>query len=591
MLKRRIILISLMQLLISRTAMISNMITSALINDLDVVWFPAPRLDSPSVFAKILDEKRGGHWSITFQGAVSSISPKYIEGTNVLRTTVRSEKGEINVIDFMPIGMPAIMRIINAPNDAEYKTEFKPVMNYGLVEPYVSIMRNGAQFINPLDGGLMELIILEGNCSKLSDETWRCIGPAKLLGHYARSVKTSILGGGKSVVYSMIGEALNKVMQYWSNKNVKKDNGLYSSSITFLLSMVHRFTGGIAASPTTSLPEIIGEGRNWDYRFVWVRDSSLAAKALIEEGYIVDGRGALNFLLSVVEPTAKPFDHPFYGVDGSPPGDEEEIPWLSGYGGSRPVRIGNAASTQLQLDIEGWFMDALYAYYATTRDDVYIRNYWWVIEATAEWCSKSYMLPDAGMWEERGEARHYTHSKVMMWVALDRAAKLAIELGFKDEGSEWRAKSIELREYILSNQPNMFTKYFGSRDVDSALLALPLYGFIDSTDNRFIATLQGIERELVKDGLVLRYARDFLGPVKHPFILTSEWLAMVYGLMGRKIEGINIIRKIEKCRSIVNLLGEHLDTETCEPRGNYPHIFSHAGYLIARKSLGLNIIE
>ena len=204
--------------------MISNMITSALINDLDIVWFPAPRLDSPSVFARILDEKRGGHWNITFQEPVSSISSKYIEGTNVLQTIVKSEKGEINVIDFMPIGMPAIMRIINAPGYIEYRTEFKPVMNYGLGEPYMLVMRNGAQFINPLDGGLMELIILEGNCSKLSDDTWKCIGPAKLLGHYARSIKTSILGGGKNVVYSMIGEALDKVMQYWSNKNVKKDN-------------------------------------------------------------------------------------------------------------------------------------------------------------------------------------------------------------------------------------------------------------------------------------------------------------------------------------------------------------------------------
>ncbi|GGP21339.1 glycoside hydrolase [Thermocladium modestius] len=572
-----------MSIKLSRTALISNMMTSALIADLDVVWFPAPRLDSPSVFARLLDEERGGHWGIAFDGEV--VSTRYVAGTNVLETRVRAGEGEVRVLDFMPIGMPAIMRIVEAPSGLAYETVFDPAMRYGLVKPYRLDSKNGAQFVNPLNKELMEFIVLEGNCSPLGGNAWRCRGPAKFIGHYARSVGNSILGGGKSIVYSMLGEALDKVLEFWRVKEVKGGAGLRSSSIVLLLSMIHRSTGGIAASPTTSLPEIVGESRNWDYRFIWVRDSSLAAKALMQEGYLVDGRGAMNFLLSVVEPTAKPFDHPFYGVDGSPPGDEEELPWLAGYGGSRPVRVGNAASTQLQLDVEGWFMDALHTYYSLTGDDVYIRNYWWVVEATAEWCSKSYALPDAGMWEERGEARHYTHSKVMMWVALDRAAKLASGVGFREEGDEWRGRAGEVRQYVLANQPRMFTKYFGSSEVDSALLVLPLYGFVDPRDERFAATLNAIERELIRNGLVLRYSKDFLGSARHPFLLTSEWLAMVYSMLGRRAEAEAILGRIERCSSTVGLLGEHLDVDSCEPRGNYPHIFSHAGYLLAREAL------
>jgi GH15 family glucan-1,4-alpha-glucosidase len=223
----------------------------------------------------------------------------------------------------------------------------------------------------------------------------------------------------------------------------------YQTSVGILLGLLYNPTGAIVAAPTTSLPEVEGGSRNWDYRFAWVRDSSIVAEALISAGFSAEARRIIEFFSRMVSFTSKPFIYPLYSIDGSVPPKEEEIPWLSGYENSKPVRIGNAAAGQLQLDLEGFFLDAFFKYYEATGDENYIRSHLDVIEYIADWVSENWKLEDVGIWEERGVQGHYIHSKVMMWVALDRAGKLMNAIG---KENPWKETRHEIKEWVLQNE-------------------------------------------------------------------------------------------------------------------------------------------
>ncbi|MEM0374303.1 MAG: glycoside hydrolase family 15 protein, partial [Sulfolobales archaeon] len=343
---------------------------------------------------------------------------------------------------------------------------------------------------------------------------------------------------------------------------------------------------GIIAAPTTSLPEIIGSSRNWDYRYVWIRDASHAAEALIKAGLIIEGRNILSFLTSVMEPSSKSFDHPLYSVDGTPPPAEEILDWLKGHKDSFPVRIGNAAYMQLQMDVEGFYLHSLYTYYQATKDKVYLEDNWWAIESIANWVKKNWKMKSTDLWEQRGIEKHFTFTKVMNWVALDRASRLALELGYKKEAEEWGKVSEEIRKDVLENgyseELGHFVSYYEGKSIDGSLLALPLFGFISAKDPRFLNTLKKIEEDLtVTEGFLLRYKEDFMGNVKHPFTLLSTWLARIYIRLGDVEKASRILEKLIKCSTDTLLIGEHVDIETCEPRGNFPHVFPHSGLILA----------
>jgi GH15 family glucan-1,4-alpha-glucosidase len=567
---------------------LSNGLTSALELNASIDWFPCPRFDSPSVFTKILDEDNGGYYQIK-PIHECKIKVSYLGNSTASQTIFSSDKGVLKLIDFLPLGLPAIIRLFES--EIPFVVDIKPVFNYGLINPAIEVVDKGLIFKNPTSKEGLELSIngkytLE-NSSKIIVEP----GKGYLFLLYTRDLRYGLFSQ-RAIVYPDPYESLKYFLLFWEDnvKDVKPVNeefrDAYMRSLITILALMYRPSGGIIASPTTSLPEIIGSDRNWDYRYVWVRDATYAIEALIKANLITQAKHALDFLFSVVDPSSKPFDHPLYPVDGTEPIAEEEIEWLDGYKNSKPVRIGNSAYLQLQMDTEGSFMNCIYEYFLATNDAEYIIQNWWVIEAIVDWVKKSWRNKSTSLWEERGIEEHFVHTKLMNWVAMDRTSKLAFKLGYKELSQECKGVAEEIRQDILingySNEMNSFTSYYGSKNVDASLLTLPLYDFIDAKDQRFLSTLKRIENELqVFFGLLLRYKRDFLGKAQYPFLLCSSWLARVYIRLGEFNKARKIIKKMIDCSTNLILFGEHLDSETLEHRGNFPHIFPHAGLVIS----------
>ncbi|BDB98121.1 alpha,alpha-trehalase TreH2 [Saccharolobus caldissimus] len=567
---------------------LSNGITSALIKEGSVDWLPLPRFDSPSIFTKILDEERGGYFSITPVENFEVIYENYIENTLILRTIFKTDKGTAELIDFLPLSLSGLIRIYDS--QIELKMSIKPFFEYGLIAPAIIKVKRGIIFKNPKSKEGVEVLI--GGNYEIIDSTDFVLkkGKGYIYLLYSKDLRYGLFSN-KGFVYSEPYEALNKAIKYWRRRvenaikvNIYKE--AYYRSLLVLLGLIYEPSGGIIAAPTTSLPEIIGGSRNWDYRYVWVRDAAYSAEALIKAGLLVKARDIIGFLTSMVDPSSKSFDHPLYTIDGTAPPAEEVLEWLEGHRKSFPVRIGNAAYMQIQMDVEGAYMHSLYEYYKASNDLQYINDIWWAIEAIAEWTIKSWKLKSTDLWEQRGVEEHFTHTKVMNWVALDRAGKLAKELGYTKEAEEWLIVAEDIKNDILRNgyseKYGHFVRYYGGDSVDAALLTLPLYNFIDVKDPRFLKTLEVIERELtVSEGLLLRYKDDFLGSVRHPFTLVSTWLARVYIKLNQISKARRIIDKLIKCSTDSLLLGEHIDQNSCEPRGNFPQAFPHAGLVMA----------
>ncbi|QGA68277.1 alpha,alpha-trehalase TreH2 [Sulfolobus sp. E11-6] len=568
---------------------LSNGITSALVKDGSVEWLPLPRFDSSSIFTKVLDEERGGYFSIKpVDEKYEIIDEDYIENTLILRTIFKTEKGKAKILDFLPLSLSGIIRIYES--EIDLKVDIKPFFEYGLIAPAIIKAKRGLIFRNPKSKEGIEILI-GGEYVSLDDTEFvlkKGKGYIYLL--YSKDLRYGLFSN-KGFVYSEPYEALDKAIKYWRRKlesarkvNIYKD--AYYRSLLVLLGLIYEPSGGIIAAPTTSLPEVIGESRNWDYRYVWIRDASYSAEALIKAGLLVKARDIISFLTAMVDPSSKSFDHPLYTIDGTAPPAEEILDWLKGHKKSSPVRVGNAAYMQIQMDVEGAYMNALYEYYNASKDSRYVNEIWWAVEAIAEWTKKSWRWKSTDLWEQRGVEEHFTHTKVMNWVALDRANKLARELGYVNEADEWISVAEEIRKDILSNgyseKLGYFTRYYGSDSVDSALLTLPLYGFIDAKDPRFLKTLEKIEKDLmISSGLLLRYKDDFMGSVKHPFTLVSTWLIRVYIKLGEIDKAKKVIEKLISCSTSSLLLAEHLDQNTCEPRGNFPQAFPHAGLVMA----------
>jgi len=568
-------------------AFLSNGLTSALESQGSVDWFPVPRFDSQSVFTRLLDYDKGGYFSVK-PVEYEKIREEYIGYSLILKTTFKKGCSTATVIDFLPLSLPGIIRLYDT--ELPLEVNVNPVFNYGLINAGTEMQKDGIIFKNPLSKEGIELLIY-GDHEIISPYKF-VIKPGKgnLFLLYSKDLRYGLFTQ-KGSVYPRPYEAFLELLSYNERELSKAKEtkftqlkDLYYRSLSVLLGLLYRPSGGMIASPTTSLPEIVGSQRNWDYRYVWIRDASYATEALIRAGLIVMARRSLDFMISVVEPTSKSFDHPFYTIDGTPPPAEENLDWLSGYKNSKPVRVGNAAYLQIQMDIEGAFMQALYQYYKETRDDEYIDRNYWVIETIASWVKSAWKDKSADIWEERGVIRHYTHTKVMLWVALDRASKLAEALGYKKDVEEWRSEANKIKEDVMKNGviDNAFVRYYGGEEIDAALLTLPLYDFVNPNDKIFLNTLNRIKHELkVGDGLYLRYKKDFLGRTVHPFSLVTAWMARVYIRLGDYDRAISLLKRLDSCANSLKLLGEHIDQNTCEARGNFPQSFPHAGIVLS----------
>ena len=361
-------------------------------------------------------------------------------------------------------------------------------------------------------------------------------------------------------------------------------------SLITLKALTYAPTGGIVAAPTTSLPEAIGGVRNWDYRFCWLRDATFTLYALMSNGYLDEARAWREWLLRAV--AGRPSQvQIMYGIAGERRLPELVLPWLPGYEGSAPVRIGNAASDQFQLDIFGEIADALH--HARRFGIDFVEVGWMFEQRLLEHLETVWQEPDEGIWEVRGGRRHFTHSKVMAWVAFDRAARDIEHLGLEGPADRWRAIADDIHAEIcregFNADRNTFVQFYGGRTVDASLLLLPIVGFLPVDDPRIAGTVAAIERDLMRDGLVHRYAHeddvDGLPPGEGAFILCTCWMADVLALQGRHAEAEAIFERLLALRNDVGLLAEEYDVRRERQLGNFPQAFSHIGLVNTARNL------
>lgn len=574
---------------LKETGMISNNITAALVNsDGSIEWMPMPRFDSSPVFCSIIDEYKGGKFTVNLDGKVGK--QEYI-APNIVRTTFVSREGEGSVTDFLVPVKSTLIREIKS--DINLNVKISPTFNYGK-ENAIPEKRDALTiFKNPHGKDFLELSFdsLEVHENANHEFTVKGFGQIRLEYFMDEAQKENERTAAQS---SSSSQLLDQSIKYWESvfpaeiltaqkvvheKLPQSITELYFRSLSVILGLMYSPSGSVVAAPTTSLPESIGKQWNWDYRYAWVRDSSIMAESLINSGLIVAGRRIIEFFLGLINYSGKPFI-PFYAVGGTRPDHEKQIPWLAGLMNSAPVRVGNHAEEQLQLDAEGEFINAIAEYYRATKDVQFIKANWHAIDHVALWINSNWELDDNGPWEEPFR-QNFTYSKVMMWLALDRAALLGKEI--EADISEIVAGRNIIKEWIYNNciKGGVIVKHPFTNDVDASLLTLPLHGFIEVKNDIFMNTLKKIEHDLVRDGLVYRYTLQEKDRPNHPFVLCSAWLSRVYTKLGKHKDAIAVLQKLTDTCGRLKLLGENIDQEKSIFLGNFPQGFAHAGVIMA----------
>jgi len=571
---------------IENYALIGNLRTAALVNRTGSIdWLCIPRFDSGACFASLLGTEENGRWLLAPQGGVKQVRRKYRDDTLVLETEFETESGVATVVDFMPVAerpeQVDLIRIVKGiRGQVPMRTELTIRFDYGHTIPWVRKRDYGISAISgpnalafrtavPLDSKdfttIGEFTISEGQ-----SETFR------LTGYPSHEDEP---GDGDPL------SKLSATEQRWrdwagrcSSQGEWRD-AVMRSLIT-LKALTYTPTGGIIAAPTTSLPECLGGPRNWDYRFCWLRDSTFTLYALLISGYTDEARAWREWLLRAI--AGHPQDTQImYGVAGERMLTELELPWLSGYEKSAPVRIGNAAHEQFQLDVYGEVIDTLHVArkYKLERND----DAWRLQSELMDFLESGWKQPDEGIWEVRGPRRDFTHSKVMAWVAVDRSVK-EIRHGFGDGPIDrWLALRDEIHRDVCERgfdvERNAFVQYYGSKSLDASLLMIPLVGFLPAKDPRVVSTVAAIERELIYKGLVLRYPTetgvDGLPPGEGAFVPCTFWLADNYALAGRTQEARDLFLRLLDLRNDVGLLSEEYDPALRRQLGNFPQAFTH----------------
>jgi GH15 family glucan-1,4-alpha-glucosidase len=549
-------------------------------------WMCVPRFDSGAIFASLLGDAENGHWTLQPQGEFKSAGRRYRGDTLVLETELETASGAVRLIDFMPPRgeAPDIVRIVEGVRGAvDMRMELALRFDYGSIVPWV---RN-------LDGTLVGVAGPDG----ISFRT-----PVELEGRNLRTHASFQVREGERIPFVLTWfpshrplpepvdaeQALADTIEYWDDwASICTIDGRWRDavvrSLITLKALTYGPTGGIVAAATTSLPEQIGGVRNWDYRYCWLRDATLTLLAFLRAGYLEEARGWREWLLRAI--AGSPNDlQIMYGVGGERRLTEVELPWLGGYESSRPVRIGNGACDQLQLDVYGEVVDALHTARAKgleASDDA-----WSMTNKLFEWLESGWSEPDEGIWEVRGPRRHFTHSKVMAWVAFDRAVKAVEKLGREGPVDRWRETRDAIKADVLANGYNpdvgAFVQFYGSDRLDASLLLIPLVGFLPAKDERVLGTVAAIERDLMRDGFVERYRADVenvdvdgLPPGEGVFLPCSFWLVAVLARQGRLDDAVALYERLLSLGNDLGLLSEEYDPERKRLVGNFPQAFTH----------------
>jgi GH15 family glucan-1,4-alpha-glucosidase len=572
-------------------------------------WCCLPYFDSPSVFAAILDDTKGGRWTIAPEGECP-VKQMYLPDTNVLVTRFFSDQGMAEVTDFMPIGPEAggqteqsarqVVRMAKAIRGSiRFRMRCRPAFDYARQPHQIELIAENRVAVFSGPG---QQLVLKG-WHDLARDGDAIIADFTLAENHQACFVLRHLSGGASAA-PLIQEPINtttllqetvRFWRAWSARNqyhgrwreMVHRSALALKLLTFLP------TGAIVAAPTTSLPEEIGGVRNWDYRYSWIRDSAFTVYAFIRLGYTEEAAAFANFIqerAKEVEGSDGPLNV-MYGIDGRHDLPEQTLDHLEGYRCSRPVRVGNAAVDHLQLDIYGELMDGLYLFDKYGTELSY--DMWRQVERMLDWLMKNWQQPDQSIWEVRGGRRDFTYSKLQCWVALDRGVRLARKHSFPTEGDLWRKERNRIYNAIMEHGWNerdrSFTQYFGADAVDASSLMLPLMLFISPKDPRMLSTLDRIRKELVSDTLVRRYdtekaARDGLPGGEGSFSVCSFWLVEAMARAGYVEDAQLMFEKMLSYANHVGLYSEEISTKG-ELVGNFPQALTHLGLISAAHNL------
>jgi GH15 family glucan-1,4-alpha-glucosidase len=576
-------------------ALIGDLGTAALVGrDGSIDWLCWPRFDSDACFAALLGKPDHGRWLIAPRQEGAKITRRYRPKTLILETHFETAEGRVKIIDFMPPreNDSCIVRlVVGERGRLAMRGELILRFGYGATVPWVT--RIDDHTLRAVAGP--DMVVLRSKV-KLHGENFKTVGDFTVAAGQVIPFVLSYTLSHKPLPEPVDADAaLRKTEAFWTRWTDKNqidcpwDEAVTRSLIT-LKALTYAPTGGMTAAPTTSLPEWIGGSRNWDYRYCWLRDATLTLLALMNGGYYDEAKMWRDWLLRAVAGSPQQIQI-MYGIRGERRLTEWQVPWLPGYENSAPVRIGNAAHNQLQLDIFGEVMDALHQ--ARQGGLGGYEAGWDLQRQLLKHLEKIWREPDEGLWEIRGPRQHFTHSKVMAWVAFDRAVKSAQMFGLPGEIDRWRLIREEIHNDVCtrgySSDLGSFVQAYGSKQLDASLLLLPAVGFLPPEDARIRGTLAAIERDLVVDGMVRRYdtetSADGLPPGEGLFLACSFWLVDAYLMARRRDDAVALFEKLLSLRNDLGLLSEEYEPRSRRLIGNFPQAFSHLALVNSASNL------
>ncbi len=575
-------------------ALIGDTHTGALVgNDGSIDWLCLPRFDSPACFAALLGTEDHGRWRLAPAGEVRRVERRYREGTLVLETDFETAGGAVRVTDSMPVRDRRVdlVRVVEGLHGrVEMAMAMRVRFDYGRIVPWV--YRTEGRLLAVAGPDAIELtadVETRGEgMQTVADFTVEAGDRVGFVLTYFASHEDPPI----PVDALVATEDTAAWWRDWSGQCTYRGphRHLVLRSLITLKALTYAPTGGIVAALTTSLPEFIGGVRNWDYRFCWLRDATLTLTALLEGGYVEEATAWRDWLLRTIAGTPEETQI-MYGPAGERRLTEYEVPWLPGYEGSSPVRVGNAASEQFQLDVYGEVMDAIVqariAGMAPREQTLQVQG------SLLRFLQTAWHEPDEGIWEVRGPRRHFTHSKVMAWVAFDRAVTMSERFGWEGPVDRWRVERDAIHREVCERawdpRRKSFTQSYGSETLDAALLLIPMVGFLGPEDPRVAGTVEAIQRELMRDGFVLRYpteqADDGLPPGEGAFLPCTFWLVNNLAMLGRRDEAAEVFERLVGLANDVGLLAEEYDPVSGRQVGNFPQAFTHVGLVQAATHL------
>ena len=581
-------------------ALIGDCHTAALVGrNGSIDWLCFPRFDSGACFAALLGGAERGRWLVAPAGKIKSVQRRYRNDSLVLETEFHTARGSVRLIDFMPLSDERwdVVRIVEGlSGTVAMRMDLIVRFDYGSIVPWV----RRAKDILLLTAGpdtleLAASVEVSGENMKTVAEFSVRKGQRETFvlnyrpSHYPMRARVNPLRALK---------ATERLWHRWSARCRYRGRwrAPVQRSLLTLKALTYEPTGGLVAAPTTSLPELLGGVRNWDYRYCWLRDATFTLNALLLAGYNEEASAWREWLLRAV--AGSPDDLQIvYGVAGARRLDEVELPWLRGYRDSAPVRIGNAASRQFQLDVYGEVMDSLHL--ARSSDLEPHPEAWNVQLALMRFLESHWDQPDQGLWEVRGRRRHFTHSKIMAWVAFDRAIKDAEKEGLDAPIRRWRRTRdrihAEVCKHAFDHARNTFVQSYRSAHLDASLLLIPQVGFLPADDSRVLGTIAAIEKYLLVDGLVLRYSTatnvDSLPVGEGAFLACSFWLADIYVLTGRRSEAEALFERLLAMGNDVGLFAEEYDPRAKRMLGNFPQALTHMALVNTARLLSITEAE